>query len=143
MELLELGETMVTKYIEDAAPLIRPAAVESRVSGVIGGVKVSGYWRLACLLAAFGSQRDRGGSRKSPVHPVRTNTLPLIYAQLPKAHQYNRTRDAEHSKLNHRGQRLLTASVSRRFGSPVTTRTYNPLVNRRWRSCPKTTSALH
>ena len=43
MELLELGETMVTKYIEDAAPLIRPAAVESRVSGVIGGVKVSGY----------------------------------------------------------------------------------------------------
>jgi hypothetical protein len=34
---------MVTKYIEDAAPLIRPAAVESRVSGVIGGVKVSGY----------------------------------------------------------------------------------------------------
>jgi len=43
MELLELGETMVTKYIEDAAPLVRPAAVESRVSGVIGGVKVSGY----------------------------------------------------------------------------------------------------
>jgi len=43
MELLELGETMVTKYIEDAAPLIRPAAVEFRVSGVIGGVKVSGY----------------------------------------------------------------------------------------------------
>ena len=43
MELLELGETMVAKYIEDAAPLIQPAAVESRVSGVIGGVKVSGY----------------------------------------------------------------------------------------------------
>ena len=43
MELLELGETMVTKYLEDAAPLILPAAVESRVSGVIGGVKVSGY----------------------------------------------------------------------------------------------------
>jgi hypothetical protein len=43
MELLELGETMVTKYIEDAAPLIRPAAVESGVSGVIGGVNVSGY----------------------------------------------------------------------------------------------------
>src|SRR6202140_3901771 len=43
MELLEWGETMVTKYVEDAAPLIHPAAVESRVSGVIGGVKVSGY----------------------------------------------------------------------------------------------------
>ena len=25
VELLELGETMVTKYIEDAAPLVRPA----------------------------------------------------------------------------------------------------------------------
>jgi len=43
MELLELGETMVAKYIEEAAPSIQPAAVESRVSGLIGGVKVSGY----------------------------------------------------------------------------------------------------
>jgi hypothetical protein len=43
MELLELGETMVAKYIEEAAPFIQPAAIESRVSGVIGGVKVSGY----------------------------------------------------------------------------------------------------
>lgn len=43
MEMLELGETMVTKYVEDAAPLIQPAAVESKVSGVIGGVRVSGY----------------------------------------------------------------------------------------------------
>lgn len=43
MELLELGEVMVTRYIEDAAPLIQPAAVESRVPGVIGGVKVAGY----------------------------------------------------------------------------------------------------
>lgn len=43
MELLELGETIIAKYIEEAAPSIQPAAVESRVSGVIGGVKVSGY----------------------------------------------------------------------------------------------------
>jgi hypothetical protein len=43
MELLELGETMVAKYINEAAPSIQPAAVESRVSGLIGGVKVSGY----------------------------------------------------------------------------------------------------
>ena len=34
---------MVAKYIEDAAPLNQPAAVEFRVSGVIGGVKVSGF----------------------------------------------------------------------------------------------------
>lgn len=43
MEFLELGETMVQKYLAEAAPLIQPAAVESRVSGVIGGVKVAGY----------------------------------------------------------------------------------------------------
>lgn len=43
MEFLELGETMIQKYLAEAAPLIQPAAVESRVSGVIGGVKVGGY----------------------------------------------------------------------------------------------------
>jgi RecB family exonuclease len=43
MVLLELGEMMVQKYLAEAAPLIQPAAVESRVSGVIGGVKVAGY----------------------------------------------------------------------------------------------------
>jgi RecB family exonuclease len=43
MELLELGEMMVQKYLAEAAPLIQPAAVESRVSGLIGGVKVAGY----------------------------------------------------------------------------------------------------
>jgi len=42
MELLELGTAMVAKYLADAAPLIQPAAVESRVSGIIGGVKVAG-----------------------------------------------------------------------------------------------------
>ena len=43
MEFLELGEMMVGKYLAEAAPLIQPAAVESRVSGEIGGVKVAGY----------------------------------------------------------------------------------------------------
>jgi hypothetical protein len=43
MELLELGTTMVAKYLGEAAPLIQPAAVESRVAGIIGGVRVSGY----------------------------------------------------------------------------------------------------
>ena len=42
LELLELGETMARKYLTEAAPLIQPAAVESRVSGTIGGVKVAG-----------------------------------------------------------------------------------------------------
>lgn len=43
MELLELGELMLTKYLNDAAPLIQPAAVETKVRGVIGNVKVYGY----------------------------------------------------------------------------------------------------
>jgi hypothetical protein len=44
MDLLELGETMITKYIEDAAPLMQPAAVESRVSGVIGASRCRATW---------------------------------------------------------------------------------------------------
>jgi RecB family exonuclease len=43
MEFLELGETMIQRYLAEAAPLIQPPPVESRVSGVIGGVKVGGY----------------------------------------------------------------------------------------------------
>ena len=37
------GETLVAKYMEDAAPRIEPAAVEMRVEGVIAGVQVKGY----------------------------------------------------------------------------------------------------
>ena len=37
---------MIEKYLCEAAPLIRPAAVESRVAGSIGGVKVRGYLDL-------------------------------------------------------------------------------------------------
>ena len=43
MELLELGEIMLSKYLNEAAPLIQPAAVETKVRGLIGGVKVCGY----------------------------------------------------------------------------------------------------
>ena len=40
MEFLEVGETMIVKYLAEAARLIQPAVVKSRVSG---GVKVAGY----------------------------------------------------------------------------------------------------
>jgi RecB family exonuclease len=46
LELLELGETMVAKYFLEVAPLVQPAAVEEKVSGVIGGVRVAGYLDL-------------------------------------------------------------------------------------------------
>jgi len=42
-EIGKSGEVLVTKYMEEAAPSIEPAAVEMRVTGVIAGVKVSGY----------------------------------------------------------------------------------------------------
>ena len=64
MELLELGTTMVAKYLGEAAPLIQPAAVESRVAGIIGGVRVSGY---VDLLDAEGRLTDS----KSAIKPIR------------------------------------------------------------------------
>lgn len=49
-EMLDVGGVMVAKYLEEAAPSIQPAAVESKVSGAIGGVKVSGYVDLLDVL---------------------------------------------------------------------------------------------
>jgi CRISPR/Cas system-associated exonuclease Cas4 (RecB family) len=42
-ELGKTGEALVTKYMDEAAPQIEPAAVEMRVEGEIAGVKVRGY----------------------------------------------------------------------------------------------------
>ena len=42
---------MLIKYLNEAAPLIQPAAVETKVAGTIGGVRVYGY---VDLLAARG-----------------------------------------------------------------------------------------
>ena len=42
-ELSKTGEALVSKYMEEAAPRIEPAAVEMRVEGVISGVRVTGY----------------------------------------------------------------------------------------------------
>jgi hypothetical protein len=42
-ELGKKGEELVSKYMEEAAPRIEPAAVELRVGGVIAGVSVTGY----------------------------------------------------------------------------------------------------
>jgi len=37
------GEALVSKYMNEAAPLIEPAAVEMRVEGTIGGIRVQGW----------------------------------------------------------------------------------------------------
>jgi len=42
-EVGKSGEALVTKYVEEAAPEIEPAAVEMRVEGMIAGVRVTGY----------------------------------------------------------------------------------------------------
>lgn len=38
-----LGELLAEKYMQDAAPLVDPVAVEVNVEGMIGGVNVQGY----------------------------------------------------------------------------------------------------
>jgi len=43
VEILDLGNVMLEKYLREAAPLIEPAAVETPVTGLIGGVRVRGY----------------------------------------------------------------------------------------------------
>jgi hypothetical protein len=42
-ELGRTGEVLVAKYMDEAAPLIDPAAVEMHVEGVINGVPVQGF----------------------------------------------------------------------------------------------------
>jgi hypothetical protein len=42
-ELGACGEALVSKYMDEAAPLIEPAAVEMRVEGTIGGIRVQGW----------------------------------------------------------------------------------------------------
>jgi hypothetical protein len=42
-ELAACGEALVSKYMEQQAPLIQPAAVEMRVEGQIGGIRVQGW----------------------------------------------------------------------------------------------------
>ena len=42
-ELAATGEALVTKYMDHLAPTIDPAAVELKVEGEIGGVKVRGW----------------------------------------------------------------------------------------------------
>ena len=42
-EIATTGEALITKYMDYLAPAIEPAAVEVRVDGEIGGVKVRGW----------------------------------------------------------------------------------------------------
>src|SRR5258708_25986052 len=42
-ELAACGEALVRKYIEEVAPTIDPAAVEIRIEGEIGGVRIRGW----------------------------------------------------------------------------------------------------
>jgi len=42
-ELGACGEAIVSKYMDEAAPLIEPAAVEMRVEGEIAGIRVQGW----------------------------------------------------------------------------------------------------
>ncbi len=41
-EVGRMGEQLIAKYMDEAAPLIQPAAIELEVAGEIAGVNVSG-----------------------------------------------------------------------------------------------------
>ena len=68
-ELAKVGEALVSKYMDEAAPRIDPAAVEMRVEGVIAGVKVAGY---IDLLDVNGCVIDikTAKARPSSIHPM-------------------------------------------------------------------------
>jgi PD-(D/E)XK nuclease superfamily protein len=62
-ELKACGEALLTKYMDEAAPRIQPAEVELPVSGMIGGVKVSGK---IDLLDVYGRIIDIKTAGKKP-----------------------------------------------------------------------------
>jgi hypothetical protein len=70
-ELGVCGEGLVSKYMDEAAPLIEPAAVEMRVQGEIGGVRVQGW--IDHRFEDRGTKSPAGsnpitGSRSRPMH---------------------------------------------------------------------------
>jgi hypothetical protein len=75
-ELGKAGETLVTKYMEEAAPRIEPAAVEMRVEGVIAGVRVTGYVDLVdvdgCVIEIKTAKARPSGI--SPMHRFQVAT---------------------------------------------------------------------
>jgi hypothetical protein len=73
LELLELGEIMLMKYLDEAAPLIQPAAVETKVKGVIGGVKVYGYVDLLDIEERPETFQGRLSRPPPPVHQLRND----------------------------------------------------------------------
>jgi CRISPR/Cas system-associated exonuclease Cas4 (RecB family) len=62
-ELKRQGAQLLRRYLEDVAPHIHPAALETRVAGEIGGVKVQGY---IDILDVDGRVIDVKTSAKSP-----------------------------------------------------------------------------
>lgn len=79
-ELGSCGEALVTKYMDEAAPMIDPAAVEMRVTGEIGGTRVQGW---IDLLDAQGQIIDIKTAARKPsgIEPDHRFQL-ATYAQL-------------------------------------------------------------
>jgi len=64
VEIEAQGRALVALYMKDAAPAIQPAAVEERVEGVIGGVRVHGYLDI----------RERNGRLRDIKTPAQKKT---------------------------------------------------------------------
>jgi PD-(D/E)XK nuclease superfamily protein len=73
-ELSDTGEALVRVYMDQAAPLIQPRAVEMPVAGVIGGVAVHGY---VDLLDVDGRVIDIKTAAKKPSKLSAANRLQL------------------------------------------------------------------
>jgi hypothetical protein len=81
-ELAGTGRGLVTKFMDEAAEKIAPAAIERRVEGEIAGVKVCGY---IDLLDTFGRVIDLKTAAKKPGEDVDSAYAFQIatYRQLP------------------------------------------------------------
>ena len=71
-ELAATGEALVTKYMDQTAPTIDPAAVELKVEGEIAGIKVRGWIDLL----------DVGG-RVIDIKTAKAKPAPSSHAQIP------------------------------------------------------------
>ena len=101
-ELAACGEALVSKYMELQAPLIQPAAVEMRVEGRIGGIRVQGW---IDLIDIDGQIIDiKTAARRPSAINVDHRFQIATYAQLAPRREWARA--SGHSRKNQNSGRL-------------------------------------
>jgi RecB family exonuclease len=84
-----LGKSLVTMYMERAAPAVQPAAVEEHVEGVIGGVPVHGYIDVRDVNGRVIDIKTaaRKPSGVTPAHRLQVSTYAMLHPQASGAAQ--------------------------------------------------------